>query len=285
MSEDVDTRPWVIVGCGRMGRALGWLAHRYDVPLRATWNRTQTTADALPDAFEARHRTWGTLETAMASIELEDAIVWLTVADDALDDVASMLAEPVPAETPVIHASGSRPASILTDAGLAGPVGSLHPLLAITDPHRAADEMGEVTWTVEGDDVVVRYATSLIEGRLGARIVELETGQRALYHASAATAANLLIGLLEAAFAMADEAGIDRDDARAMLLPLVASSLDNASNEPLESALSGPLARGDETTVRRHLDALEDLDDEDLGEVYRTLTDWTRQRLGSDDDT
>jgi predicted short-subunit dehydrogenase-like oxidoreductase (DUF2520 family) len=51
-------------------------------------------------------------------------------------------------------------------------------------------------------------------------------------------------------------AGIGPDAAAEALLPLVQGTLQNVKSLGLEKALTGPVLRGDEGTVRRHLEAL-----------------------------
>ena len=265
-----------------MGRALGWLAHRLDIPVEATWNRSREAADDLPEMSETTEHTWGRLPEALESMSLEHTVLWLTVVDDALETTAEQMAPHIGPKTIGLHTCGSRSASVLHEAGWRGSVGSVHPLLAITEPRRAADEMEEVTWTIEGDDEAVDYARSLLVEGIGARVVKLEPGESALYHASASTAANLLVGLLDVAIEMAESAGLERHQAREMLIPLARSSLHNADADPLDEALSGPLARGDRATIERHLAALDELDAEHADDIYRMLTTWTRRRLADD---
>ena len=65
-------------------------------------------------------------------------------------------------------------------------------------------------------------------------------------------ASNHLVALLGQAARLADAAGVPPD----ALLPLVRATLDNVETLGADAALTGPVARGDVDTVRRHLDAL-----------------------------
>ncbi|MFW6062460.1 MAG: DUF2520 domain-containing protein, partial [Planctomycetota bacterium] len=98
----------------------------------------------------------------------------------------------------------------------------------------------------------------------------------ALYHAAAVVACNYLSGLMDAALALAGQAGIDRRTAWPALEPLVRATMENIAAEGPAAALTGPIARGDAATVQRHLDALAGGDD-DLLELYRAAGRWTVQ--------
>lgn len=273
-------RPWIVVGCGRLGRALGYAARRLDVSLRATWNRTEERADETDRLLHPERAASGDLRRALPEEAVRGSIVWLTVVDDALEEVAGELAESLEEAHAVLHAAGALESSLLRSAGISAPVGSLHPLLAVADPEEAAEKFGDVAWSVEGDAAAVEFAQRFAEV-VGARLVELPAGGRPLYHASAATAANLLVALADVAFEMAERSGLEREEAREMLLPLMRSSVENLESEPVEGALSGPVARGDERTIERHLEALEETPE--LQRLYRQLTARARN-FGEPDD-
>jgi predicted short-subunit dehydrogenase-like oxidoreductase (DUF2520 family) len=64
-------------------------------------------------------------------------------------------------------------------------------------------------------------------------------------------------------------------DARELLAPLVLRTAANWS-ERGAAALTGPIARGDEATVARHLDALREIAPE-LVPMYEALAERTRE--------
>ena len=85
------------------------------------------------------------------------------------------------------------------------------------------------------------------------RPFEIPEERRAAYHAAASIASNFLVALEESAAGLLAEAGAP--DARELLAPLVLRTAANWS-ERGAAALTGPIARGDEATVARHLEAL-----------------------------
>lgn len=273
--EEALAKPWIIVGCGHLGTALGLAAEAAGIEVRATWNRTEATADRTAEFMPDVDRRQGPIEDAFGAADVDGAVVWLTVVDDAVVDVAGVLADRLDEAHLVVHACGSLDSSVLAEAGIETRVGSLHPLLAVTDPDVGAERLGNCVWTVEGGGGAREFARAWTD-RIGAELLAVEAGTRALYHASAATAANLVVALFDAALAMAEAAGIDREDARAMLLPLIASSVDNLADQSTDGALSGPAARGDEGTIERHREALAEADEE-LAEIYDVLTERARK--------
>jgi predicted short-subunit dehydrogenase-like oxidoreductase (DUF2520 family) len=103
------------------------------------------------------------------------------------------------------------------------------------------------------------------------RPVAVADADRAVYHAAASVAANFLVTLEAAAERLAAVAGLDR----AALLPLAQAALDNWASMGGEQALTGPIARGDEVTVRRQRAAIAAEAPELVG-LFDALADATR---------
>ena len=81
------------------------------------------------------------------------------------------------------------------------------------------------------------------------RPFELDDDDRAAYHAAASIASNFLVTLEAAAEEVAAAAGLEPAEARALLAPLVRTTVENWVELGPERALTGPVARGDDATV------------------------------------
>ncbi|MCK6526220.1 DUF2520 domain-containing protein [Myxococcota bacterium] len=106
---------------------------------------------------------------------------------------------------------------------------------------------------------------------LGCRAVEVPASGKALYHAAAVIASNLLVALEAVAVRTLDRAGVPRERGLEMLLPLVRGTVENLSRNSPERALTGPVARGDAAVVAAHLAALAPGDPE-AACLYRLLS-------------
>lgn len=272
----LDALPWVIVGGGRVGRMMALVARAQGRRVAAVWNRSAAssaqTGALLP---EVERLVSGPLDEGAAARLLDGlgpVVCWVTVVDDAIAEAARAVAPLLCEGSAALHMAGSMGSRVLREAGVVVPVGSLHPLQAITDPERALASMREVTWTLEGDAPVVALARAVMAAQ-GVEPLAIDGDARALYHASAVCAANLLVSLIDAAYAMAAAAGIEQEQARQMLLPLTQSCLDNLRQQSPAEALTGPAARGDMGTITRHLDALAQHPDPQLRPIYALLTE------------
>ena len=97
----------------------------------------------------------------------------------------------------------------------------------------------------------------------------LEAEDKPLYHTACSVASNLLVPLIHHAGRLLQETGIPPDERLEALLPLVQGTLQNVKKFDTNGALTGPLARGDEKTVRIQVEALAAFP-ETLG-IYRAL--------------
>jgi predicted short-subunit dehydrogenase-like oxidoreductase (DUF2520 family) len=226
-----EGRPWrptgtiAIVGRGRMGQAL---ARRFSA---------------------AGYHVAGPLGRRYAEQDLQDAgVVLLCVPDAEIGAAALALAARLPGddETLVGHCSGASGLDAVRDAvnGRRGAF-SLHPLMTVSG--RAAEESwAGAAAATDGSDTRALDAARELARALGLRPLVLAEHDRAAYHAAACIASNFLVTLETFAERLGRSAGIEREQ----LVPLVRRTVENWARAG-ESALTGPIARGDEDTERR----------------------------------
>jgi predicted short-subunit dehydrogenase-like oxidoreductase (DUF2520 family) len=177
-----------------------------------------------------------------------DAIV-LCVPDSEI--VAA--AEVVTAAAPLVgHTSGATPLTALAHAGV--PAFGMHPLQSFAHPGVRFEGAGAAVAGTTPE--ALAFATELAE-RLGMTPFEIDDEGRAAYHAAASVASNFLVTLEAVAEAIAAGAGLEPDDARRLMLPLVRQTVENVAELGPEAALTGPVARGDEATLEAQRAAVE----------------------------
>ena len=162
------------------------------------------------------------------------------------------------------------PASQCTRGALTA---SCHPLQTFPTVAAAVERMPGTYWFCEGHPEALGALEELIR-LIGGNPVRIGAGAKTTYHAGAVAACNYLAATVDAGLALCENAGLDRATALAALGPLVRATADNVVRLGPAAALTGPIARGDTTTVRRHLEALADLDEDLLG-LYRAVGAWT----------
>ena len=145
---------------------------------------------------------------------------------------------------------------------------ALHPLVALPDAEVGARRLLSGCWFAVAGDPLVAQVVDDLRGRA----LEVADADRAAYHAAAVVASNHLVALLGQAERIASTAGVPFG----ALMDLVKATVDNVDELGPAAALTGPAARGDETTIRRHLDAIAP----DEQAAYEALAQQARRLAG-----
>ena len=248
-----------IIGAGRMGQGLGLALKRrgYKIALVA-----RTARDVTPPLM--LHQ--GSRAEATSGAEL----VLIATPDDAIGTVAAELAAEgaITRDQVVLHLSGLLDRRVLlpleeTGAGC----GSFHPLQSVAEAATAAERLKGAYVGIEGDDRAL-VAAERLANTLRMIPVRIPAAAKPAYHAGAAFVANYTVALVGVAERLARAAGVPPEIAAHIYLPLLGGAVANLNAMGPAAALTGAVRRGDEHTIRAHLDALSG-DDRTL---YRTVS-------------
>lgn len=196
-------------------------------------------------------------ERGVRLLERGAELVLLCVPDAAISEVARAL-EPGPW---VAHVSGATPLRALAPHGRRL---SVHPLQTFTRS-RGPEQLDGAYAAVTGESDEARRLGFDLARTLGLEPFALPDETRPLYHAGAALASNYLVTLHGAASRLLEDAGAPPE----ALLPLMRRTIDNGFE------LTGPIARGDWTTVEAHVAAIR-AREPGLEPLYSALAEATR---------
>jgi predicted short-subunit dehydrogenase-like oxidoreductase (DUF2520 family) len=241
-----------IIGAGRAGRALGRRLHELGWRIGVVATQSITTARAATRAIGA-----GQPSDCITHQVLASDVALITVPDAAIPEVAAEMAQMGGKEwrgKVVLHTSGALDSSALAPLAEAGAaVGSIHPMQ--TFGLHSAPALEEHVFGIEGDAPAVKVARKMCR-QIGGTAVRLSGANKAAYHAGASFACAHVLTMLEAATRLLMSQGFTRRAASRALLPLTRQTLDNFERLGPHAAWTGPLARGDFSTVARHAEAL-----------------------------
>jgi predicted short-subunit dehydrogenase-like oxidoreductase (DUF2520 family) len=183
-------------------------------------------------------------------------VVLLCVPDRAISEVARTV-EPGPW---IAHTSGATPLAALDPHVRRF---GIHPLQTFT-LKRGAEQLDGASAAVTAETNEGLSLGFELARVLGLEPFELEDDKRPLYHAGAAIASNYLVTLYRVAAQLFEASGAPP----AGLIPLMRRTIDNGFE------LTGPISRGDWSTVDVHLDAIRSARPE-LEPMYRALAEVT----------
>ena len=258
-----------VIGGGKVGRCLaGYLRE----------NLVGITAHS-PEHSRQLAAEFGTAPCTNGELVAQAEVLLLTVPDRLIGTVAAVIAseaqkaaadeataEAKPLAGKVfLHCSGSLGLAELAPLQQAGAhVGSLHPLQSFAG---GATQLAGVYMAVDGDEAACQAAIALANA-LGGHPFRVPAAERAAYHAAACICSNYAVAVEALAQRLMSRWLGDEAAAWQALLPLFKGTAANleATTSP-RTALTGPIARGDATTVARHLAVLP----AELVDVYCSL--------------
>jgi len=256
-----------IVGIGRVGGALAIALSRAGFTIDSLIHRDPTVTDLIRSYLPPEVKTSPLAHAG----NIPSDVILITTADPDIKPTASELDDRISSHAIVLHTSGSLSSKVLDELRTSDRrIGSLHPLVSISDPIRGADKFGGIYFCVEGDRDAVKVGNEIVDS-LGARTFSIAPEQKALYHAAAVTAAGQVTSLIDIAISMLAATGVDRETAKEVLLPLVESTVANLKTQTPQEALTGSFARADAAAIERHLESFKGPLAERVRDIYLLL--------------
>lgn len=259
-----------IVGAGRVGQTIGrLLADTKALEIGSVYNRTKLNSHNSV-AFIGE----GTPIDSLSDMGQAD-LYMVTTSDNALNEICHRMFESHDFKkgSVVFHCSGVAPSLVFERAKVQGCyVASVHPVKSFAEPSLAITNFNGTFCGVEGDEEALHLLEECFQ-TIGGKVFRINTDKKAMYHAATVMACNNLVALMEASTSMYIDAGLDRSQALKVMEPIVRGTITNVFALGAVPALTGPIARGDGGTIKKHIDALAS-DDGMLKGVYCSLGKW-----------
>ena len=245
----------VIIGSGRIAWHLGKRLKAKGLPIAQVVSRNADHAGALAKTLQAR---W----TGEWAEVLPDAD-WLLIAvrDDAIAAVGEALAPHAP-EALATHTSGATPGTVLKP--FFQRYGVFYPLQSFS--FERTPVWSKIPFCIDatsGEDVLFLKKMAKTIGNL---VYRVDDDQRATLHVAAVFANNFA----NHCFAIAEKLMEEKNLSFEMLHPLMEETLAKSLRDSPARMQTGPAARGDAETVKRHLELLKS--HADWQELYEKLT-------------
>ncbi len=209
-------------------------------------------------AIRARLRERGLRVTDGREADPDAGLVLLCVPDSVIGEVAASIR----IGPWVAHVSGATRLAALEPHERRF---TMHPLQTLTR-ERGPEQLDAAWAAVSAETEEGRARGRWLAETLGLRPFDVADADRSLYHAAAVIGGNFLVTLHRVAARLLDEVGAPPE----AIVPLMARTIENGFD------LTGPIARGDWSTVEAHLAALEERAP-DLVPLYRALAEATRR--------
>ena len=238
------------IGAGAVGTALSVRLSSKGYQVIAVSSRSQTSARKLAQAVSGCHAFNSNQDVADTA-----ELIFITTPDDAIASVASEVNWH--SGQSIIHCSGADSTDILESAKkLGAQVGAFHPLQTFAGVRQAIENIPGSTFAVEAEEPLLSTLKDIATA-LDGHWIELKANDKVAYHAAAVIACNYLVTLVKLATDLWQSFNIPQSQATQALLPLIRGTIHNIDIVGIPQCLTGPIARGDIETIKKHLDALQ----------------------------
>jgi predicted short-subunit dehydrogenase-like oxidoreductase (DUF2520 family) len=267
-----------LIGCGRAGSVIAAALARCGHEVAVVY--------AVSDASVERAHLLlpGASVVADASVATRDVdLVVLAVPDGVLPGLVKGLAATTgwPEGQFVVHLSGRFGIEVLEPASAMGALPfAIHPAMTLTGRIEDIDRLLGAPFAITTTEELRAVADTLV-WEIGGDPVWVPEAARGLYHAALTHGANHLATVVNSSVDLLVSAGVgDAGDAARLLRPLLEAALENALRFG-DRAMTGPVVRGDASTVSAHIDELRRVAPE-LAPAYIELARLTAIRAMSD---
>lgn len=260
------------IGAGKVGCNLGkYFMQDPEITIAGYYSKSGNSA------IDAARFTCSKSYLDMKELINASDMIFLTVPDGSIRDTWNKIKGYDIREKMICHCSGSMSCDDAFD-GIeeTGAFGySAHPLFAVSDKYNAYRELTGVFFTLEEyvkGAAAAGPGIAALQGiftRLGNPTKVIDGKDKTTYHCAAATASNLVCGLIDQSLELMKRCGFEEDEAVKALGPILMGNMSHIADKGPTASLTGPIERNDIETVRKHLCCLKDGDEK---EIYRLLS-------------
>jgi predicted short-subunit dehydrogenase-like oxidoreductase (DUF2520 family) len=237
------------IGAGTVGTALAIRLNDRGCQIVAVSSRSNTSAEKLANSIKGCQA----VDNNQSVADIAE-LIFITTPDGAIGQVAREVKWH--AGNSVVHCSGADSTDTLEPARKSGAgVGAFHPLQTFASVKQAIDNIPGSTFAIEAEEPLLTTLKDMATALDGSWI-ELKSSDKVLYHAAAVIACNYLVTLIKLSTDLWQTFDVPIEKSTRALMPLLKGTLNNIENVGIPQCLTGPIARGDTGTIKKHLEAL-----------------------------
>lgn len=250
------------IGAGKVGFSLGKYLSINGITITGYYS--QNASSAMEAAAFTQSKYYDSLEKLVKDSDT----LFITVPDGIIGNIYKEISQYPIMNKYICHCSGSISSAVFFDAEEKGAFRySVHPLFAISDKYESYKSLDQAIFAIEGSKTHLKMMKFVLEG-LGNKVVLIDSDSKTKYHAAAVMVSNQMAALCDIGVELLMDCGFARHEAETALGPLIQGNASKIAQVGPVEALTGPVERGDSTTVRDHLKVLEG----ETKDVYISLT-------------
>jgi predicted short-subunit dehydrogenase-like oxidoreductase (DUF2520 family) len=242
-----------IIGAGNLGTSLGYALSKKGYNIKALSCRSLKSLKESQRIIREGKTSTDNIQTAK-----QGNILFICVPDGEIVKIVKELSGGQLSwrEKYVFHCSGLLPSEVMKPLKTRGALtASLHPIQSFSQKKGDLKQFEGIYFGLEGDDKALKLAQKIV-GSLGGHSIHIRAQDKPIYHAACSVASNFFVVLLDTAVSLLKHIGLEQKQAFKAVMPLIQGTLRNVKEFNTEGALTGPVIRGEQESVEKHLDAL-----------------------------
>jgi predicted short-subunit dehydrogenase-like oxidoreductase (DUF2520 family) len=244
------------IGSGNVAWHLAPALDNTDFPVKEIFSLHKKNAAALAEKlYQAEVRS--SLDFSGSS----SRIFIISVNDDSIQEIAQDIV--LPANSIVVHTSGSQPMSVLGYAGTEN-IGVFYPLQTFTKTRKV--DWKEIPILVESDNSDTEKILMEMGKAVSKKVYKVSSQHRKALHVAAVFASNFTNHMLTISQELLEDKGLNLE----LIKPLIVETINKSLSLGPEKSQTGPAKRGDLEILDKHIEFLQH--DEKLAEIYRVIS-------------
>ncbi|MGF7429854.1 DUF2520 domain-containing protein [Thermoanaerobacterium thermosaccharolyticum] len=251
------------IGAGKVGTSLGILLSNSSIKVSGYLSRN------LSSSLKASSLTNSNAFSKYEDIIIASDVIIISTKDDCIKSIVEeILKHKSTINNKIfVHLSGSISIDVLKPLKEYGHTMVMHPVQTCPSIEAAVSLLPESYFTIEGDDIAINAGINIVKA-IGAKPIVIDGINKPLYHASCVVASNYLVTLIKAANELLKASDFPIEKYPDMLLPLIRGTLKNIDESGCDASLSGPIARYDIDTIKKHI---ENIKDDEILKLYKVM--------------
>lgn len=258
-----------VIGAGRLGCALGIGLKSLGFQINGIYSKSDESHQYLTTKLNI------TSQNDLYFTIKESDIIFITVPDMEIANIVISIStlfkeQEIIQKKHFFHCSGFLSSKELDPLkALGASTGSLHPLQTFANKEDGWKSLFGICFAFDGgcqSKEIAEYIANRFEGQM----FLVDEAQKTLYHVAACMVSNYCITLCAAASKILNSISLENKISPTAFIPLLERTVENIKILGASNALTGPILRGDYTTVNAHIQEL-DKKMPEMAEIYKSL--------------
>jgi predicted short-subunit dehydrogenase-like oxidoreductase (DUF2520 family) len=245
-----------IIGAGKVGSTLAEALSKKGYPIVSVISRRGQSALTLAKSVKCKRAS-----TQLADLAPDTDLIIISTSDGKLPQIAKQLASLKKFKFEkmfIVHTSGVHSARVLDPLKKLGAlVASVHPIQTFPDkqsPTQLQSKLRGIFYGIDVTQEALGKAERLVTD-LGGKPITIPPEMKPLYHLACVFASGYMIVFLNTISELARSLELKASWTE-VFGPLMTTAMENTVKYSAAEALTGPIMRGDTTTIEQHLEAL-----------------------------